>query len=157
MVRYVLPYLLRNEASLILLWVISLPKFGLFSFSTLGPFFIILAIFFINIWLPFQQFFLEQWICENFFVKIAKLVVERGTESPKICYKFYTRQCNQPVVDVIKLFPKIKKLDKVWSDDWAYTKILKQCYFPLNYIITLFMCSKIAYSCCFGLGYILIF
>ena len=32
------------------------------------------------------------------------------------------------------------------------TKTLKQCYFQLNYIQTLFICSKMVYSCCFSLG-----
>ena len=52
-------------------------------------------------------------------------------------------------VDVIKLFfggnldvPKIKKLNKVSSDDWTYTKMLTQCYLKLNYIRTLLSCSK---------------
>ena len=49
-------------------------------------------------------------------------------------------------------FPKIKKLNKVGSDDWTYTKMLKQCYLKLNYIKTLLICSKMAYSCCFSLG-----
>ena len=44
------------------------------------------------------------------------------------------------VVDVIKLFfginrdfPKIRKLNKLCSDDSIVTKMLKQCYFKLNY------------------------
>ena len=28
----------------------------------------------------------------------------------------------------------------------------KQCYFKLNYIRTLLICSKMSYSCCFSLG-----
>ena len=32
------------------------------------------------------------------------------------------------------------------------TKTLKQCYFQLNYIQTLFICSKMVYSSCFSLG-----
>ena len=49
-------------------------------------------------------------------------------------------------------FPKIKKLNKVCFADWTCTKMLKQCYFQLNYIQTLFICSKMVYSCCFSLG-----
>ena len=30
-------------------------------------------------------------------------------------------------------------------------KTSKQCYFQLNYIKTMFICSKMAYSCCFSL------
>ena len=62
--------------------------------------------------------------------------------------------------DVIKLFfggninfPKIKKLNKVCSFLWLNLhKNVKQCYFELNYIRTLLICSKMAYSCCFSLG-----
>jgi len=49
-------------------------------------------------------------------------------------------------------FPKIKKLNSVCSDDWTCTKMLRQCYFQLNYTQTLFIGSKMAYSCCFSLG-----
>ena len=31
-------------------------------------------------------------------------------------------------------------------------KMLKQCYFMLNYIRTLLICSKMAHSCCFSQG-----
>ena len=49
------------------------------------------------------------------------------------------------------VFPKIKNLNIVCFADWTCTKTLKQCYFQLNYIQTLFICSKMVYSCCFGL------
>ena len=48
-------------------------------------------------------------------------------------------------------FPKIKKLNKVCFADWTCTKTLKRCYFQLNNIQTLFICSKVVYSGCFGL------
>ena len=40
-------------------------------------------------------------------------------------------------------FPKIKKLNKVGSDDWTYTEMLKQCYLKLNYIRTLLSCFSL--------------
>ena len=49
-------------------------------------------------------------------------------------------------------FPKIKKLNKVCSDDWTCTKRLKQCYLKLNYMRTKLICSKMFFSCCFSLG-----
>ena len=41
-------------------------------------------------------------------------------------------------------FPKIKKLNKVCCDDWPGTKMLTQCYFKINYVSTLWICSKMA-------------
>ena len=61
------------------------------------------------------------------------------------------RQTN-PVVDVFLNFfggnldfPKIEKLNKVCCDDCTCTKMITQCYFKLNYIRTLLICSKMAY------------
>ena len=58
------------------------------------------------------------------------------------------------VVDVIKLFfggnLDFSEIKKVCYDDWTCTKMLTQCYFKLNYIRTLLICSKMAYSCCFS-------
>ena len=48
-------------------------------------------------------------------------------------------------------FPKIKKLNKVGFAAWTCQHWLKQCYFHLNCIQTLFICSKMVYSCSFGL------
>ena len=44
------------------------------------------------------------------------------------------------------------KLNKVCSDDGTCTKMLKQSYLKLNYVITQFICDKMAYFCCFSLG-----
>ena len=49
-------------------------------------------------------------------------------------------------------FPKIKEFKNVCSDVWTCIKMLKQCYFQLYYIQTLFICSKVAFSCSFSKG-----
>ena len=49
-------------------------------------------------------------------------------------------------------FPKIKEFKNVCSDVWTCIKMLKQCYFQLYYIQTLFICSKMAFSCSFSKG-----
>ena len=41
-------------------------------------------------------------------------------------------------------------MNKVCSDVWTWTQMLKQCYFKLDYIKLLFICSQMAYSCCFS-------
>ena len=94
------------------------------------------------------SFMLGEWslyVGECFPIRTKASAVQINCKklSRSHCYKTYFRGN----ID----FPKIKKLNKVCSDDWTCTKMLKQCYLKLNYIQTLFICSKMAYSCCFSL------
>ena len=94
-----------------------------------------LTLLYFSTWASDNNFYLEKITLSKNFQKIP---------SWSWCYKtFFGGNLD---------FPKIKKLNKVGSDDWTYTKMLKQCYLKLNYIRTLLSCSKMANSCCFSLG-----
>ena len=55
-------------------------------------------------------------------------------------------------LDEIQISPKLRNwITFVLMIEPAQNR-LKQCCFQLNYIQTLFICSKMVYSCCFSLG-----
>ena len=91
---------------------------------------------------PFFYFWQRQtaWLSKSLPISKVGRSVVLWTRS--WCYKNFLRGNLD--------FSKFKILNKIYSDDWTCTKMLTQCYFKLNYIRTLLICSKMANSCCFS-------